>query len=458
MATQLNKILPGREKRFELLNTAAARLMEAADTCKLGGKRRRIQVDSLSGPRVGALYVRANIGDADALFTALSKKDCAAARQIFPWKFDHIAVYWEGHRLRVEASWEPQLAVTDIRLADIALRPNNKPNVFFPGVSEFGDVITLTIDDACAHLLCGGGSGMGKSVSFQNLVLQASSHQENRLILIDAKQGEGLGPVAHVQGQIAPIATTHAEITAALSWIFQEMKKRYNHQPSDFRDRKRYSDSLTPVYIFLDEVQEVAMQDGNLAEIIRKLAAESRAVKIRLFLSTQKPVMAVFGSNITKSNIPGRLALRTVNYKDSELVVGGKFPRADHLQPWEAWCISPAERFRRAQLFNVTEKELLAAPTGKPEMDDWPVIAMSDAMGQLAGPAKLNIEPKQGVISIFGAKCGIGQGKLQKALDQAGVPERNSTKARGIRDWGREALKSMKECGYSLCKTDQWSD
>ena len=448
-----------KDQRWRLLDRAGETLMAATDTGQFNNRRYRVHVDSVNGPRVGALYVKTNVKDADSLYTALSKKDCAAVRQVFPWEFQNIAVYWEGRAIRIEADWPTHLAVLDVRLKDVMPHPKHDPSVFFPGINEAGDVIAMSIGDTCPHVLVGGTTGVGKSVAMQNIILQFSAcHPDVKLILIDAKGGDGLGPVAHVQGQVASIATTENQITAALSWILQEMQNRYNHQPSDFRDRKSYFKSLTPIYIFLDEIQEITMGNRKLAGVVRKLTAQSRAVKIHLFLSTQKPLVEVFGNSITKSNIPGRLALMTVNYKDSEMIVDGNFPRADYLKPWEAWCIAPAERYRWAQLFNVTEKELAEAPTGKPEMDDWPIIAMSDAMGQLAGPTNLNILPKQGIISIFGAKCGIGRGKLQTALKQAGVAERNSTKAGVIRDWGREALKSIKECGYELCKTDQRSD
>lgn len=456
---KLQKELPGRDERFRLLSDAAMRLMQASDTGQLNGQPVRLHVSKLSAPRVGALYITADIGDVDKVFTALSKKDCAAGRQIFSWDFGHIACYFEGRRIRLEATWPNHLQITDIRLSDVGSHPNDKPNVFFPGINEHGDVVAMTIDDSCPHVLIGGHSGTGKSVLLQNVIMQFSLHYPKvRVVLVDGKQGEGLFPIAHVQGQVAPIAITENQITAALSWILQEMQNRYNRQPSDFRDRKSYSKSLTPIFVFLDEIQEVTMHNQNLAEVVRKLAAQCRAVKIHLFLSTQKPLVEVFGNSTTKSNVPGRLALMTVNYKDSELIVGSNFPRADYLQPWEAWCISPAERYRRAQLFNVTEHELTQAPVGDPEMKDWPIIAMSDAMGQLAGPVRVNINPKQGIVSIFAAKCGIGRGKLQKALEQAGVPERNSTKAGTIRDWGREALQAMKECGYALCKSDQQPD
>lgn len=443
----------GREERFRLLDIAAHNLIQATDLGAFAGQSFRIQVDTLSGPRVGALYVHTTVADASKLFSVLSKVDCSAVRQIFPWNFENVACYWEGKRIRLEANWPPLLAVTDVRLSDIHPHPRGEPNLFFPGINEYGDVIALTVDDSCPHFLLGGTTGVGKSVAMQNIVLQFASHfPKTRLVLVDGKKGDGLGPVAHIQGQVGPIALSPDEITASISCVLKEMTDRYNRQPANFRDRKSYRKSLIPWYVFLDEVQEIALGSPHVAECLRKLAAQSRAVSIHLIMSTQKPLMEVFGNNTTKSNVPGRLALRTVNFTDSKLVVGGKFPRADYLQPWEAWCITPTEKYRRAQLFNVTEKELSSATAGRPEMDSWPMVDMADAMGQLAGPIKVNITPKQAVISIFGAKCGMGRDKLQTAWETAGEPEKSSTKAGYKRDWGREALRVMRECGYDFVK------
>lgn len=452
---QIKKELPGKDERFRLLSMAAESLMEASDTGRLSGQPTRLHVTKLSAPRVGALYITANISDVDKVFTALSKKDCAIGRQIFSWDFGHIACYFENRRIRLEASWPPSLAITDVRFSDCGSHPKDKPNVFFPGINEHGDVVAMTIDDACPHLLVGGHSGSGKSVLLRNTVMQFSSYYPTvRVILVDGKQGEGLFPVAHAQGQIGPIAITMPEIRAAISCVLTEMQDRYARQPTDFRDREKYRKTLIPWFIFLDEIQEIVMNDSEMAEIIRKLAAQSRAVDIHLILSTQKPLVQVFGDSTTKSNVPGRLALRTVNYKDSELVVGSNFPRADYLQPWEAWVITPSEMYRRTQLFNVTEKELSKIPVGKPEMDSWPAIDMADAIGQFAGPIKMNISPPQAIISIIGAQSKprpMGQPALQAAWEQAGDPEKSSTKARAKRDWGRRALAILHSLGMDLC-------
>lgn len=450
---KIQKELPGREERFRLLGIAAERLMQAADMGQLNGQPMRVQVDTLSAPRVGALYVRTDITNADKVYSALSKKDCAIGRQIFPWQFDHVAVYWEGRRIRLEANWESRLAIKDVRLSDIGPRPKDKPTVFFPGINEHGDVIAMTVDDTCPHILIGGHSGMGKSVLLQNIVSQFSFHfPKIRIVLVDGKGGEGLFPISHVQGQVGPIAVTAQEFRAALSYVLREMQNRYANQPTDFRNRKTYRNSLVPWVIILDEVQEIVRDDSEMAGVLQKLAAQSRAIGIHLFFATQKPLVQVFGDSTTKSNVPGRLALRTVNYKDSELVVGSSFPRADFLQPWEAWCITPSERYRRAQLFNVTEKELSEIPAGKPEMDSWPAISMSEALGQLAGPINMNISPRQAVISMVGAQEGYGRPTLQKAWEKAGEPENNSTKASILRDWGRDALKALREVGLDICK------
>lgn len=451
-------MVAGKNERLRNLSVAAKRLIRACEMGELG-QQYHVVVDKLSGPRVGALYISTSVADANKLFSALTKGDCSAARQLFPWQFDNIEAYWDGNKIRIDANWPPSLAITDVRFSDIKPHPKHRPGVFFPGVNEYGSVVAVTLDDQCPHVLLGGASGMGKSVAMQNIIPQLAAPYLDKagprakIILIDGKNGRGLRPAAHVAGQIGPMATNIQEIHAALAWLSQEMRARQAAMPGDYRKIKAWEDSLIPIFVIVDEVQQIVEDNAELASLLRSLSALARDVKIHIIMSTQKPLQKVFGDNATKANLTGRMALRTVNDTDSRLIVGGPFPRAEMLQPWEAWVIAPPDKHRRTQLFNVTAKELSEIPTGLPEMDSWPAIDMADALGQFAGPIKVNISPMVAILSICGARCDPpkGQGALQEAWETAGEPEKNSTKARAKRDWGREALAVLRSMGMDLC-------
>ena len=67
-----------------------------------------------------------------------------------------------------------------------------------------------------------------------------------------------------------------------------------------------------------------------LEQSIKRLGAMARAAGIHLIIATQRPEAKVV-TPIIRSNLPGRVALRTASEADSAIVLGGKKTAAAYL-------------------------------------------------------------------------------------------------------------------------------
>lgn len=423
------------------------------------GQQFNAEVRGLLGCRVGAVYLRPLVSEADALFRALSKGGCAAARQIFAWPFQRVAVYWEGNEIRMEADWPEDLAITNVPLGDVALYPHTESkqrgDVWFPGINEYGELVGMWLDDvSCPHILIGGTTGSGKSVAMHSIAIQvARNYPRTRLVLMDAKDGDGLSPIGHLRGQVAPLSVTLPQIKAALAWLVDTVKARQAQSPRAYAELPAYKESLSPVYAFVDEIQEIAMSDREVAEAVRLVTAKGRSVKVHLLLGTQKPLQKVFGDNLTKGNIPGRLALHAMNYKDSEILVGGEEPRADYLWPYEAWVIHPAARHCRVQLFSVAGRELADAPAGPPEMEEWPDLALHEAAGTLDSMKDEPCgEPDRSAAALAAVSMGYGRDRFRHLLKEWSVPTFGNDKMGALLCWARAVLGKLQEHDHIVQK------
>jgi S-DNA-T family DNA segregation ATPase FtsK/SpoIIIE len=63
---------------------------------------------------------------------------------------------------------------------------------------------------------------------------------------------------------------------------------------------------------------------------IKRLGAMARAAGIHLIIATQRPEAGVV-TPIIRSNLPGRVALRTASEADSAIILGGKQTEAAYL-------------------------------------------------------------------------------------------------------------------------------
>jgi len=418
-------------ERKRLLDEWARLIVENAHKGALTGNPDKpvpiIQIETVNGPRAGALELYAGL-ESGTLLRILNRDDCAMLRQLVPWHFrGEPACFMSGRFVRVEAGWPDILAERDIRLKDLGQWPKDGGR-WIAGRDELGRTITLGLDDTKAHFLIAGTTGSGKSWTMRAMVPQLCRDPKNRVILIDGKYGEGLGPLAHIQGRVGPLARDVEAARVALSYAVRVMRERYERLNGEGR-----------LIVIVDEVQELC-KDKHVTEFLRQLVCQGRAARVHCILGTQHPTVSMFGNDPTiKRNLPGRLVLKVLDAKSSEIAVGGPSPRADHLLgAGDAYAVVPG-RALRTQLAYIPVRDLGNLPTGEPLLEEWPDYD-PEAGGTLAD-ATVNwayTGPELGA-AVWQAHLGNGRRKMVEAMQEEGFDICEGDRAKRLSGLGREA-------------------
>jgi hypothetical protein len=412
-------------ERKRLLDDWARTIMISAHGGALTGDASKpILIDdvyAINGPRVGALELHAGLQSGD-LLRILKKDDCATLCQFVPWRL----------------GWPTTLAEKDIRLSDLGQWPKDGGR-WIAGRNEWGRTITLGLHDQCPHWLVAGQTGSGKSWAMRAAVGQLCRDPENRLVLIDGKFGEGLGPVAHVRGLVGPLARDVEDARAALSWSVGELRRRFEN-PNNGHDR---------LIVVMDELQTFT-SDTACRDYLRRLVSQGRAAKVHVIMGTQDPVKAAFRDNTIKRNLPGHIALRVEDYKASEVAVGGNAPRADWLLGGgDSYCVTPAA-CHRAQLAYIPEAQFRELPTGEPLYEEWPDLD-PEAGGTLPENAvNWSYTGEELGASILAAQREFGRRRMTKMMREEGFNVCEGDRVKRLSQLGKEAyeyLKSNDFCG-----------
>jgi hypothetical protein len=382
----------------------------------------------VNGPRAGAIEIDAGLA-AGPFLRALQADDCALLRQFIPWEFvGDPAAFMSGRYIRLEAGWPRGLAEDDIPLRALGHHPADDGR-WLVGRTERGNTLTAALYDMTPHWLVSGTTGSGKTTVLLSAVNQLSRDPDNRLILVDAKHGASLRPVANCRGRVGPLAADLFAARAALGWACQEMTRRY----SDGRDHRR-------LIIVVDEVQDIA-NDRQTAEALGLLVRQGRGAAIHLMVATQHPVVAALGGPTTGRNLVGRLALKVMDAKASEVAIGASSPRADHLLGrGDAYVVAPGSIHRVQVAYD--DRDPI---NGDPEMRDWPDdnFNLPDVSGWPSGP--------EVALAILSASLGEGRGRYQHRAEQQGVKVGDNNKAVRLLNLARETIAWMEEHGLSVC-------
>lgn len=194
------------------------------------------------------------------------------------------------------------------------------------GEKSTGEPFLFDLND-CPHLLIAGATKMGKSVCLNTIIatlLTRKKPSELQFLLIDPKLVEFFF-FEELKHLARPVITGVDGGIEALNWCVGEMERRYKIL-TDFKVRELYKipkekRPFPVLIIIIDEVADLMMAAGNEVDsCVARLAGKARAAGMHLILATQRPDAKVL-SGLIRSNILGRIALKTNNATDSGIIL-----------------------------------------------------------------------------------------------------------------------------------------
>ncbi len=195
-------------------------------------------------------------------------------------------------------------------------------------------------DPNTCHFLVGGTTGSGKSEFLRSLLLSLLwRHSPNHLkiALVDPKRVT-FPEFEQIPWLLSPIVKDSDNAIELMDELVAEMEQRYQlFEVAGCADLATYNQQVAQplpriVCIFDEYADFMAEKDTRKAlELsIKRLGAMARAAGIHLIIATQRPEASVV-TPIIRSNLPGRVALRTASEADSTIVLGGKQTAAAYL-------------------------------------------------------------------------------------------------------------------------------
>lgn len=206
------------------------------------------------------------------------------------------------------------------------------------GVNLDGKLVEADLSDPnTCHFLVGGTTGSGKSEFLRSLLLSLlarHSPETLKVALVDPKR------VTFPEFEKNPwlftsIVKDSERAIDLMEDLVAEMDSRYQKfEMNGCNDLSRYNqkysqrpDKLLPRIVCIFDEYADFMAEKEVAQAlelsIKRLGAMARAAGIHLVIATQRPEAKVV-TPIIRSNLPGRVALRTASEADSMIILGGK--------------------------------------------------------------------------------------------------------------------------------------
>lgn len=438
------------DRRAELLTQMSQAIIQAAAAGALTGSPIQVfRAEVIAGPRAGAVQLYAGLATG-ALFNALSADCSAMARQFVTWTFrGDPSVYLDGQALRIEAPWPKELAQDTIRLDSVCRQPKGNGR-WVLGINEYGQTVIGGLNDATPNWLFAGTTGSGKTVALLSSGLQLSWDPLNRLVLVDGKLGAGLGLLVNLPGVVGPLATDTATARNALGWVYGELQNRYRIIAAEGEEASKRFNRLV---IIFDEFQEFTA-DPLVAELLRRIVSRGRAARVHVLLATQHPTVGAFGDHgAVKRNLPGRIALKVLDAKASEVVIGAPAPRADRLTgAGDAYAIGGT--IHRTQLLLVDQRDLDRAERQPPVLEEWPEF-QAEEVGQEPA-ARWSYTGGELAYGLAAAYRGWGRPALAEALARAGFARPGSERASRLLRLCREQMEKLSCVGLALREVESY--
>ncbi|MEL6385408.1 MAG: DNA translocase FtsK [Cyanobacteria bacterium J06626_18] len=226
-----------------------------------------------------------------------------------------------------------QSALFDQYLSPQTLAPTDPVRIAI-GVDLEGNLMEADLSDPnTCHFLVGGTTGSGKSEFLRSLLLSllvrhAPDHLQ--IALVDPKRVT-FPEFEAIPWLLEPVVKDTDRAIALMTSLMEEMDRRYQRfeqaRCSDLTSYNEKANSPLPriVCIFDEYADFMAEKESRSAieQSIKRLGAMARAAGIHLIIATQRPDAKVV-TPLIRSNLPGRVALRTASDADSAIILGGK--------------------------------------------------------------------------------------------------------------------------------------
>ncbi|MFB2980513.1 DNA translocase FtsK [Microseira sp. BLCC-F43] len=209
------------------------------------------------------------------------------------------------------------------------------------GVNLDGKLVEADLSDAnTCHFLVGGTTGSGKSEFLRSLLLSLlyrHSPTQLKIALVDPKRVT-FPEFEQTPWLYAPVVKDGESAQALMTDLVAEMESRYHQfETAGCADIGAYNQkaakSLPRIVCIFDEYADFMAEKeirNALESSIKRLGAMARAAGIHLIVATQRPEAKVV-TPLIRSNLPGRVALRTASEADSTIVLGGNQKAAAYL-------------------------------------------------------------------------------------------------------------------------------
>ncbi|TBR60315.1 cell division protein FtsK [Westiellopsis prolifica IICB1] len=209
------------------------------------------------------------------------------------------------------------------------------------GINLDGELVEADLSDPnTCHFLVGGTTGSGKSEFLRSLLLSLIyrySTQHLKIALVDPKRVT-FPEFEQMSWLYAPIVKDGDRAIELMDELVTEMETRYQQfEKAGYADLTTYNQRsrqpLPRIVCIFDEYADFMAEKEirtALEQNIKRLGAMARAAGIHLIIATQRPEAKIV-TPIIRSNLPGRVALRTASEADSKIILGGTETAAAYL-------------------------------------------------------------------------------------------------------------------------------
>ncbi|MED2971801.1 FtsK/SpoIIIE domain-containing protein [Fictibacillus sp. B-59209] len=230
---------------------------------------------------------------------------------------DPETIYFEDFMALTRKQIQDEIKVTNL-IAPLGLDPLN--NVIYIDLS----------DSTTPHLLTGGTTGSGKSVTLNSVILgiMCLYKPDNvKFIFIDPKKVEFA--IYENKQHTESVITEINEAVTILERLINAMEDRYSKfakvGATNLEEYYEITETTLPrLVVVFDEFADFMSQEKEIAKTVEnailRLGQKARAAGIHLIICTQNPKADIINTNI-RNNLGARLALRAADANASQVIL-----------------------------------------------------------------------------------------------------------------------------------------